>query len=181
MPLHASNISFIDTAAVCATSHSSRPQVSSSPTTGRRPTDPKLIIIAGRCGRLANRITLFASFVAWAEEQGYRLLNPTFHSYAHLFDATRKNIYCQYPRPGRRSWFDVIPGLAPTIRKTRIFTHIAKTASLLKANFRDSRLAFRPGRRSRTSTPWLNATTLLGLLAASLNGHRFTATSHYFI
>src|SRR5437867_9130186 len=131
LPLHRANGSFIDMAAVYASPHTSRPQVSSSPTTGRRPRHPKLIIIAGRCGRLANRITLFASFVAWAEEQGYRLLNPTFHSYAHLFEATRKNIYCEYPTPTRRSWFDVIPGLAPAIRKTRIFTHIAKSASLL--------------------------------------------------
>ena len=153
MPLHATNSSFIDTLSVCATPHGSRPEVSSWPTTGRLTRDHKLIVIAGRYGRLANRIVLLATFVAWAEEQGYRLLNPTFHSYAHLFDATRKNIYCQYPRPGRRSWFDVIPGLAPTIRKTRIFTHIAKTASLLKANFRDCRLAFRPGCPSRTCTP----------------------------
>src|SRR5438445_13047953 len=79
--LHGANSSFIDTAAAYATPHSSRPQVSSSPTTGRRPEDHKLIIIAGRCGRLANRITLVAHFVACANEQGYGLLNPTFHSY----------------------------------------------------------------------------------------------------
>jgi hypothetical protein len=78
---------------------------------------------------LANRITLFASFVGWAEEQGYRLMNPTFHSYSHLFQATRNNIYCQYPTRTRRSWFDIIPGLAAAIRKTRIFTHVAKSAS----------------------------------------------------
>ena len=148
--LHGANSSFIDTAAVYATPHSSRPQVSSSPTTGRRPRHPKLIIIAGRCGRLANRITLFASFVAWAEEQGYRLLNPTFHSYADLFEGTRKNIYCEYPTPTRRSWFDVIPGLAPAIRKTRIFTHIAKSASLLNERwpiFGPETVTLREGRK----------------------------------
>jgi len=150
LPLHATINSFIDTLGVCAAPHSSHQEVSSWPTTGRRARDHKLIIIAGRCGRLANRITLFATFVAWAEEQGYRLLNPTFHSYAHLFEATRKNIYCEYPSATRRSWFDVIPGLAPAIRKTRIFTHIAKTASLLNERwpiFGSKTMTLREGRK----------------------------------
>src|SRR5262245_57503401 len=89
---------------VSATLHGPEPAVSPLTESGERVDDNKLVIIAGRCGRLANRITLFASFVGWAEEQGYRLLNPTFHSYAHLFEATRNNIYCEYPPRTRRSW-----------------------------------------------------------------------------
>src|SRR5438094_6802147 len=55
LPLHAAIHSFIDTLGVCTPPQSSRPQVSSLPTSGRRAKDRKLIIIAGRCGRLANR------------------------------------------------------------------------------------------------------------------------------
>ena len=63
----------------------------------------KLFVISGRCGRMANRIILFANFIALAEEQGHRVANPTFHSYAKWFETTRNDIYCQYPRATRRS------------------------------------------------------------------------------
>ncbi|MEI6196457.1 MAG: hypothetical protein WCS42_19225, partial [Verrucomicrobiota bacterium] len=60
------------------------------------PKNPKLFTIGLRCGRLANRMILFANFVALAEEQGHRLINFTFHSYSELFEGTRGNIYCRY-------------------------------------------------------------------------------------
>src|SRR5690242_16760361 len=81
----------------------------------------KLFIICGRCGRMANRTVLFANFIALAEEQGHRVMNPTFHSYAALFETTRRDIYCEYPVPARRSWLDVVPGMAGAIRGTRLF------------------------------------------------------------
>jgi hypothetical protein len=80
----------------------------------------KLIVISLRSGRLANRLTLFAHFIAMAEEQGHHLINFAFHSYAHLFETTRRDIYCRYPVAGRRSWLDVVPGVAAALRKTRI-------------------------------------------------------------
>src|SRR5436190_1180866 len=83
-----------------------------------RPADRKVVVIAGRCGRMANRLVLFANFIALAEEHGHRLLNPTFHSYATLFETTRRDIYCQYPLPTRRSLWDVIPGVPRAIRGT---------------------------------------------------------------
>jgi len=86
----------------------------------------KLFVISGRCGRMANRMVLFAHFMALAEEQGHRVSNPTFHSYAGLFEGTRSDIYCRYPRPTRRSWFDVVPGVGSTIRGTRLFFHLAR-------------------------------------------------------
>src|SRR2546422_169955 len=92
------------------------------------PADPKLFIIAGRCGRMANRLVLFANFIALAEEQGHRLINPTFHSYAELFQATSRDIYCQYPITNRKSLFDIVPGAACAIRSTRIFFHAAHAA-----------------------------------------------------
>jgi len=53
----------------------------------------KLFTIGLRCGRLANRLILFANFVGLAEEQGHRLINFTFHSYSEFFEGTRGNIY----------------------------------------------------------------------------------------
>jgi hypothetical protein len=91
----------------------------------------KRFIIAMRCGRLANRLVLFANFIALAEEQGHRVINPTFHSYSDLFRATERDIYCQYPSPTRRSLLDVIPAVATGIRKTRIFYRVTRSASRL--------------------------------------------------
>lgn len=80
---------------------------------------------------MANRMVLFANFIALAEEQGHRVMNPTFHSYSTLFETTRRDIYCEYPVPGRRSWLDVVPGVAGAIRGTRLFFRLARPASLL--------------------------------------------------
>jgi len=95
----------------------------------------KLFTIGFRCGRLANRTILFANFIALAEEQGHRLINFTFHSYSELFEGTRENISCRYPRPKRRSWMDIIPGIAAALRKTRILYHVTRYASLLNERF----------------------------------------------
>jgi len=90
----------------------------------------KLFVISGRCGRMANRVVLFAHFMALAEEQGHRVVNPTFHSYAGLFEETRADVYCRYPRAGRRSWLDILPGVGGAIRGTRIFFHLARAFGL---------------------------------------------------
>lgn len=95
----------------------------------------KLFTIGLRCGRLANRMILFANFVALAEEQGHRLINFTFHSYSEFFEGTRGNIYCRYPVPKRRSWMDVVPGVAAALRKTRILYHLTRYTSLLNERF----------------------------------------------
>jgi hypothetical protein len=91
----------------------------------------KLFFIAFRTGRLANRLVLFANFIAFARDQGHRVVNFAFHSYAPMFQTTRNDIYCQYPVPRRRSWMDVIPGLAPALRGTRFLYHCVHAASLL--------------------------------------------------
>lgn len=97
--------------------------------------DPKLFIIAERCGRLANRIVLFANFIALAEEQRHRLINFTFHSYARMFEQTRHDIYCQYPATTRVSRWDAIPAVGDAIRKTRIFYHLTRATSRLSETF----------------------------------------------
>jgi hypothetical protein len=95
----------------------------------------KLFTISLRCGRLANRLIIFANFIALAEEQGHNLINFTFHSYSELFEGTRSNVYCRYPRPQRRSWMDVIPGVAAFLRKTRIPYHLTRAAAALNERF----------------------------------------------
>lgn len=99
------------------------------PTAVELPTGRKLFVIALRCGRLSNRLILFANFIAMAEEQGHRLINFTFHSYAELFETTRRDIYCQYPSPQTGSWLDRVPGVAKAVRGTRIFYHAVRAAS----------------------------------------------------
>jgi len=95
----------------------------------------KLFVITMRCGRLGNRMTLFAHFIALAEEQGHRVINCTFHSYAHLFESTRRDIYCRYPVAPRQSWLDVIPGVAPVLRKTRICHHVGRAVHAASERF----------------------------------------------
>ncbi len=95
----------------------------------------KLFTVALRCGRLANRLILFANFVALAEEQGHRLINFTFHTYSELFEGTRGNVYCRYPVPKRRSWMDIFPGVAWAVRKTRIFYHVTRYTAQLNERF----------------------------------------------
>jgi hypothetical protein len=99
------------------------------------PPKPKLFTISLRCGRLANRMILFANFVALAEEQGHRLINFTFHTYSELFEGTRGNIYCRYPRPKRRSSLDIVPGVAAFLRKTRIPYHLTRALAALNERF----------------------------------------------
>ena len=94
-----------------------------------RSADNKILVVGFRTGRLANRLVLFANVIGFAAEHGYRVVNVAFHSYAHLFENTRRDIYCRYPIARHRSLFDVIPGAAPAIRKTRIFYQFIRRAS----------------------------------------------------
>jgi hypothetical protein len=100
-----------------------------------RPADGKLLVVGFRTGRLGNRLTLFANVIGFAAEYGHRVVNPAFHTYAHLFETTRRDIYCRYPVAKHRSLFDVIPGVAPAIRKTRILYHCVHQASKLNHRF----------------------------------------------
>jgi len=95
------------------------------------PQNQKLFTIGRRCGRLANRLIIFANFIALAEELGHRVINYTFHSYSDLFEATRANLHCAYPAPRRPSWLDRIPGAGAFLRKSRIFYHLTRYTCIL--------------------------------------------------
>ncbi len=59
-----------------------------------------MVIIAKKVGRLANRILLFAHFIATAAEHGFGIVNPAFGNYAHYFPSTSNDLLCRYP-PGK--------------------------------------------------------------------------------
>jgi hypothetical protein len=95
----------------------------------------KLLIAGLRTGRLGNRLALFANLIAFAEEHGHRLINVAFHSYASLFESTRRDVFCRYPAATGSSWLDMMPGVGDAIRKTRIFYHAVRGLSLLNQKF----------------------------------------------
>jgi hypothetical protein len=97
--------------------------------------DNKLLVVGFRTGRLGNRLTLFANVIGFAAEHGCRVVNVAFHTYAHLFENTRRDIYCRYPVARRRSLWDAIPGVSPAMRKTRILYHGVHSASKLNHRF----------------------------------------------
>ena len=102
-----------------------------SPTVAAGSDAGKLLIISLRCGRLGNRLALFANMIAFAEEHGHRLINFTFHSYSALFEATRRDVFCRYPAAKGPSWLDMIPAAGAAIRNTRILSHMVRGLSAL--------------------------------------------------
>jgi hypothetical protein len=97
--------------------------------------DRKLIIITGRCGRMANRTLLFAHFIGFAEEHGYRVMNLTFYSYAKLFEGTCRDVFCRYLAAQRESVQSAIPWLTNLAWTTRIFFHAGRLARTLNERF----------------------------------------------
>lgn len=55
------------------------------------------VYIVKRCGRLANRMILYANIIAWAEEKKLKITNFTFQSYANLFESTKLTCGSAYP------------------------------------------------------------------------------------
>lgn len=57
-----------------------------------------MIVITSKAGRLANRLFLFAHFIAFGIEHAVAVLNPSFEEYAKYFEFTRDNIFCIFPK-----------------------------------------------------------------------------------
>ncbi|MGA2223586.1 MAG: hypothetical protein ABSH41_03985 [Syntrophobacteraceae bacterium] len=63
-----------------------------------------LVVICHPSGRLANRLWLFANFIANSCEYGYSLANIAFYEYAEHFEHLKGDLFCRYPpRSGRTS------------------------------------------------------------------------------
>ena len=99
---------------------------------GSRRDGGKLLIITGRPGRMANRLILWANFIGFAEEHHYRVMNPTFHSYAEFFENTRSDIFCQYPAADHKSLLDSLPGVSGFVKGTRLFYRAGGLARALQ-------------------------------------------------
>jgi len=56
-----------------------------------------MFVIANRCGRLGNRLQVFAHFIAFAAEHSQKVADPAFLEYAELFETTRRDVFCRYP------------------------------------------------------------------------------------
>jgi len=82
-----------------------------------------MIVIAGKVGRLANRLLLFAHFIGAAVEHGLVVVNPSLDEYARYFPATARDALCRFP-PGRA---------LPPVRGSRrlLFDASSKAADLL--------------------------------------------------
>jgi len=55
------------------------------------------VVIASKSGQLANRIILFAHFIANSIEYGYELYNPNFDEYCFYFNSTVNNDFDGHP------------------------------------------------------------------------------------
>ena len=60
-----------------------------------------MIVIAKKVGRLANRLILFAHFIATAAEHGFVVVNPAFHTYARYFPSTARDLRARFPAAAR--------------------------------------------------------------------------------
>ncbi|MCX6928984.1 MAG: hypothetical protein NT154_38095 [Verrucomicrobia bacterium] len=107
----------------------------SSPAMPARSNEGKLLIVGLRTGRLGNRLALFANLIAFAEEYGHHLINFAFHSYAALFESTRRDVFCRYPAISGPSCLDIVPGVGGAIRNTRIFYHMVRGLSRLNEDW----------------------------------------------
>ena len=65
------------------------------------------IVIVKRCGRLANRLVLYANIIAWAEENCCSVINYSFQSYAKFFSSTKYSTKSSYP-PKKENWFSIL-------------------------------------------------------------------------
>lgn len=57
-----------------------------------------MLIISRGYGRLGNRLSQFAHFIAFAKEYNLRIINPYFCKYAKYFEATKDNFLCSFPK-----------------------------------------------------------------------------------
>ena len=56
-----------------------------------------MVIIGDKYGQLANRLFIFAHFIANAIEHDYTLINPSFDEYCQYFRSTKHNTFNPYP------------------------------------------------------------------------------------
>jgi hypothetical protein len=124
-----------------------------------------MIVVGKKTGRLANRIFLFAHFIANAIECGYEVWNPCFDEYAGYFKGTDGSLVSRFParrsvvrgrpfvrrslfsltdflgRPGRLSRFKRL--LFPVLDIANTYDRLEQHCSLSGTEFTQWRLANR--------------------------------------
>jgi len=90
-----------------------------------------MLVIAKKVGRLANRLLLFAQFIAAAAEHGFSVANPSFGPYFRYFPSTARDLLCRFPI--RAS----LP--APPLPREMLYRLTLLAASLLAARQRRGR------------------------------------------
>lgn len=89
---------------------------------------PASVIIAGKAGRLGNRLFQGAHFMGNALNRGYRLLNPSLGEYAPYFEGSARDPLCGFPE----AWGDMDPEFAAQCRDLLFgVAHAAGIASSL--------------------------------------------------
>ena len=58
---------------------------------------PALVTIGSKVGRLGNRLTQFANFIAFSEANQVPIANMAFDEYASDFEGTAQTLLCNYP------------------------------------------------------------------------------------
>lgn len=56
-----------------------------------------MIILLNRCGQLANRLFMFAGFIALAQKYNLKIMNLAFFEFQRHFNQTSKDLFCRYP------------------------------------------------------------------------------------
>lgn len=99
-----------------------------------------MVIIGKKFGRLANRLWLFANFVALARRYRVTVANPAFAEYAAWFSATEHDLWCRYPVSCGAA--AELPGEVPGWRRELLYQSVYRASRGLVA----CRLKHRPWR-----------------------------------
>jgi hypothetical protein len=88
----------------------------------------KTILVARRCGRLANRLVLAANIMAFAQDRAWQVYDPTLYTYAEYFEQLRDNVFYRFPAPEvPRRWAK----LAHPLMRTKCGYHVVRHTSHL--------------------------------------------------
>ncbi|KKQ32662.1 MAG: hypothetical protein US49_C0006G0113 [candidate division TM6 bacterium GW2011_GWF2_37_49] len=57
-----------------------------------------MIILLNRCGQLANRLFMFAKFIALSQKYNLKVMNWAFFEYQRHFKQSNLDLFCRYPK-----------------------------------------------------------------------------------
>ena len=88
----------------------------------------RTILVARRCGRLANRLVLAANIMAYAQDRQWHAYDPTLYTYAEYFEQLKNNVFYRFPAPEvPQRW----ARLAHPLMRTKCGYHVVRHTSHL--------------------------------------------------